>query len=120
MVCKPAALAARAGLFARKARRVASLVEEGEVGIGFLVGDTVVVLPEFSGFVGTLGATKSALGGVRTGENFGGLVVAESDDGPLLGDEGVRARCGYAGREVSSLGGECAIVLPYDVVLWDL
>lgn len=116
-MCKPAALAARAGLFARKARRVASLVGEGGAGTGFLVGDTVVVRPEFSVFGGTLGATGSELGGVRMGEKFIGLIVAESDDGPLGGDDGVHARCGYAGRVVISLGGERAVVSPCDTVL---
>ena len=116
-MCKPAALAARAGLFARKARRVASLVGEGGAGTGFLVGDTVVIRPEFAVFVGTLGATGSDLGGVPMGESFVGLVVAESDDGPLRGDDGVRARCGYAGRVVSSLWGERAVVSPCDIVL---
>lgn len=117
MVCKPAALAARVGLFARKARRLALWVGEGGVETWFLAGDTVVVRPDFAVFVGTLGVTGSALGGVRRGERFGGLVVAEGDDGPLGGVDGVRARCGYAGRVGSSLGGDRAVVSPCDVVL---
>ena len=81
-----------------------------------LIGETVGVLPrvltgvtgvlqyDFSSFAGTGGGTASSFGGVRTGEKSAYLAVAESDDGPLGRDNGVCARCGYAGRAANSHG----------------
>lgn len=98
---------------------------------GLLIGETVGVLPRFltgvtgvvrvqydlSSFAGTGGGTASSFGGVRTGEKSAYLAVAESDGGPLDNkDDGVCARCGYAGRAVNSHGPNRGIVLPVDLV----
>ena len=79
-----------------------------------LVADTAVVQNDLSSFAGTGGGSASALGGVRTGEKSAYLAVAKSDDGALDKDNGVCARCGYAGRAVNPPGGNRGIVLPID------
>ena len=116
MACSRAKLAVCVGLFARRARWVAALLEGGAV-IGFLVGDTAAVRPGSIIFVGTLDGTVSALAGVRTGEASVGLVIAGNDEESIGGYGDVCARCGYDGKAVRSLGGQRSVASPNELVL---
>ncbi len=84
MACRNADRAALAGSGASRARCLVSSVG-GSSGIGYLVGDTVVIRSESLIFGGVAGGTGSAFGGIRMGGKSVGLVVAESDDDPLGG-----------------------------------
>ena len=79
--------------------------------LGLFVGDSVVVRPKLSSFIGTAGRTVSRLDGVRTGASPVCLVVAESADGLLGGDDGVCTRCGNDGKAVNSPGEDRGVVL---------